>query len=126
MNTFIALLAVVCGEGHASARPACLVPSGAAHARCGELRPSPPASDLLGTYAVYRVVGRTSDVRRCRLTPTCSLFASQAFAADGWLGLLLALARVQMEHGSQGGLLPARVGADDAYTYDDPLDSWHR
>ena len=122
--------------------PTCVAMGGAGHATCR--RPSAFASasasafasasanglgdgvtDLGGAYSVYRLVSDTSGHRRCRLQPTCSLFAAQAARRLGILrGLLMGLARAQMSHSSQDGLLGQAVASDGELIFFDPVERW--
>jgi hypothetical protein len=92
--------------------------------------PAPPAArfgfaDFGGAYALYRLVSATNDYRRCRLQPTCSLFAAQAARRFGLLrGLLMGLARAQMSHSDQGGLLPRELASDGQFIFLDPVERW--
>ena len=82
-------------------------------------------ADLAAAYSLYRLLSATDVHRGCRLQPTCSLFAAQAARRLGfWRGLLLGLARAQMEHGDQGGWLPRAVVSDGDFIFLDPLELW--
>jgi hypothetical protein len=107
----------------------CMKMAGAGHAGCRAAAPPAPArvgfGDLGGAYGIYRMIGRSDDHRQCRLQPTCSLFTAQAARRVGfWRGLLMGLARTQMSHSDQGGLLPASVASDGRFIYFDPVDRW--
>jgi putative component of membrane protein insertase Oxa1/YidC/SpoIIIJ protein YidD len=119
----------------------CLMMAGAGHATCrspvpralGSSAPAvaPPASDHIGfadfagVYSVYRLVSATNEHRRCRLQPTCSLFAARAARQLGLLrGLLMGLARSQMSHSDQGGVLPSALASDGQFIYLDPVERW--
>jgi len=129
-------------EGRASLVAGCLVMSGAGHATCRRRSLAAPTvaaaprdgagagaaagiSDLGGAYPVYRLLGGFGEHRRCRLQPTCSLFAAQAARRLGILrGLLMGLARAQMSHSDQDGLLPAAVASDGEMIFFDPVERW--
>jgi hypothetical protein len=70
-------------------------------------------------------VSATDEHRRCRLQPTCSLFAARAARRFGLLrGLLMGLARSQMSHGDQDGFLPRALASDGQFIYLDPVERW--
>jgi putative component of membrane protein insertase Oxa1/YidC/SpoIIIJ protein YidD len=112
-------------------RAPCLQSGGAGRVQCSttHLEPDRPiirpvAGDLGGIWGLYRTLGR-SEVRRCRLQPTCSLFAVQAVRLRGpFWGAVVTLARVQMEHGAQGGFLVPRPWIDGGLVYFDPVSAW--
>jgi hypothetical protein len=59
------------------------------------------------------------------LQPTCSLFAAQAARRLGfWRGLLMGLARAQMAHTDQDGLLPRALASDGQFIFLDPVERW--
>ena len=112
----------------------CVMMAGAGHAACrvaGNASPAVPAArfgyaDFAGGYSLYRLLSTTDgDHRRCRLQPTCSLFAAQAARQLGLLrGLLMGLARAQMSHSDQGGVLPSAVASDGQFVFLDPVRRW--
>jgi membrane protein insertion efficiency factor YidD len=123
----------------------CLRMTGAGHGVCPSLAPAvrgasppvaaaaPPApassridfADFAGAYSIYRLVSATDEHRRCRLQPTCSLFAARAARQLGLLrGLLMGFARAQMSHSDQDGFLPRVLGSDGNFIYLDPVESW--
>ena len=82
-------------------------------------------ADFAGAYSIYRLVSATDDHRRCRLQPTCSLFAARAARQLGLLrGLLMGFARAQMSHSDQDGFLPRVLGSDGNFIYLDPVERW--
>jgi hypothetical protein len=82
-------------------------------------------ADFAGAYSIYRLVSATDDHRRCRLQPTCSLFAARAARQLGLLrGLLMGFARAQMSHDDQDGFLPRALGSDGRFIYLDPVERW--
>lgn len=86
-----------------------------------------PSSSLSVPYAVYRTITAGSTHRRCRLEPSCSLFAVQAAEKYGVLkGLFLGFARAQMQHDNQSGRLERDIGADGYFIYLDPIENWDR
>jgi hypothetical protein len=139
-KALLAVLLVALGAAAAVAAPdatslggACVVMRGAGVARCRAAQPRREtlASDNFGYadfaagYSLYRLVSATDQQRRCRLQPTCSLFAARAARRFGLLrGLLMGLARAQMEHSDQGGLLPRAVASDGQFIYFDPIQRW--
>ena len=120
----------------------CTTMAGAGRAQCRRSGPGTPApgpdtvdardaparigfADFGGGYSVYRLVSATEGQRRCRLQPTCSLFAARATQRFGLLrGLLMGLARAQMEHADQDGLLPRAVASDGKFIFFDPVERW--
>jgi hypothetical protein len=114
----------------------CLMMTGAGHGACrGDsppvVRAPAPSSDRIdfadfaGGYSIYRLVSATDQYRRCRLQPTCSLFAARAARQLGLLrGLLMGFARAQMSHSDQDGLLPRELGSDGNFIYLDPVERW--
>jgi hypothetical protein len=141
---------LVVGAGAAAATPGsaslgghCTTMAGAGSAQCRRSpAPATPMSgpravaardpsqaigfaDFAAGYSIYRLVSATEDQRRCRLQPTCSLFAARAARRFGLLrGLLMGLARAQMAHTDQDGLLPRAVASDGKFIYLDPVDRW--
>jgi putative component of membrane protein insertase Oxa1/YidC/SpoIIIJ protein YidD len=122
---------MMAGAGHAGCRRA----AGSASAPIAPTTPAPapapaPApgfgyADFAGAYSLYRLVSATDGHRRCRLQPTCSLFAAQAARQLGLLrGLLMGLARAQMSHSDQGGVLPPSVASDGQFVFFDPVRRW--
>lgn len=112
-------------------QPRCLTSAGAGRVLCRAAAPASARSSgvgaaLGGAYVVYRSLNAVAGAhRRCRLEPTCSLFAVQAVERFGfWSGLLAGLARLQMEHGDQGGLLAPVLGSDGLFLYRDPVARW--
>ncbi|HET6146023.1 MAG TPA: membrane protein insertion efficiency factor YidD [Polyangia bacterium] len=82
-------------------------------------------ADFAAAYSLYRLLSATDSHRGCRLQPTCSLFAAQAARRFGfWRGLLIGLARAQMEHGDQGGWLPRALASDGDFIFLDPVERW--
>lgn len=118
----------------------CTMMAGAGHAVCRVPRApiaTPPAgafvsapdrigfADFAGGYSIYRLISATDEQRRCRLQPTCSLFAARAARRFGLLqGLLMGFARAQMSHSDQGGLLPRAIASDGRFIYLDPVERW--
>jgi hypothetical protein len=81
--------------------------------------------DPIGIYNFYRFINKGEGQRKCRLHPTCSHFALQSFNNFGILkGFVVALARPQMEHSDQGGLLKKSIASDDRYIFNDPVANW--
>ena len=136
---FFAALLVV--EPTAVAAPSlagrCLMMTGAGHGACRGASPPPVAgapappsdridfADFAGGYSIYRLVSATDQYRRCRLQPTCSLFAARAARQLGLLrGLLMGFARAQMSHSDQDGFLPRKLGSDGNFIYLDPVERW--
>lgn len=111
----------------------CTMMAGAGHATCRSvIAPvTPVARDPLGFadfaagYSIYRLISATDQQRRCRLQPTCSLFAAQAARRFGLLrGLLMGFARAQMSHSDQDGLLPRALASDGKFIFLDPVERW--
>jgi hypothetical protein len=138
----LATLAAIAPVAHAapSLGGRCLMMAGAGHATCRS--PAPPVAepspavaapapnrvgfaDFAGAYSVYRLVSATDEHRRCRLQPTCSLFAVRAARQLGLLrGLLMGFARSQMSHTDQDGFLPRALASDGQFIYLDPVERW--
>lgn len=118
------------GAGHGACRsPAPVVRAGSPPVV--GVAPSTPTptridfADFAGAYSIYRLVSATDDNRRCRLQPTCSLFAARAARQLGLLrGLLMGFARAQMSHSDQDGFLPGVLGSDGNFIYLDPVERW--
>ncbi len=113
----------------------CLMMAGAGHGVCRPTSIAPPVpvaaadrigfADFAGAYSIYRLVSATDAHRRCRLQPTCSLFAARAARQLGVLrGLLMGLARSQMSHTDQDGFLPRALASDGQFIYLDPVERW--
>jgi hypothetical protein len=82
-------------------------------------------ADFAAGYSLYRLVSATEGQRRCRLQPTCSLFAARAARRFGLLrGLLMGLARAQMAHSDQDGFLTRAVASDGRFIFLDPVELW--
>ena len=80
---------------------------------------------FLGIYSFYRFMSQGSEHRRCRLHPTCSLFAARAISRYGlFRGGLMGLARAQMEHSDQGGYLRRDLGRDGYFLYPESFNNW--
>jgi hypothetical protein len=116
------------GAGRAQCRGSSVVPSATGGPRAVSARAvSEPIgfADFGAGYSIYRLVSATQGQRRCRLQPTCSLFAARAAQRFGLLrGLLMGLARAQMEHADQDGLLPRAVASDGKFIFFDPVERW--
>jgi hypothetical protein len=81
--------------------------------------------DATGLYRLYRSVNFGEGQRRCRLQPTCSYFAVQAIRRFGLIpGFFMGMARAQMEHSDQGGLLRSSVASDDRFIFHDSVEQW--
>lgn len=113
----------------------CLQSSGTSQVSCDKTTHSPsglshpslfnPTSDAFAPYVLYRTLTLGSTERRCRLHPTCSLFAMQAIQRYGLLqGALMGMARAQMQHDDHFGLLDSSVDADGLLIHDDPVSNW--
>ncbi len=121
---------MMAGAGHATCRvPAAPVapshtgePTGDAS---GGVRARPGFADFAAGYSIYRLISATDQQRRCRLQPTCSLFAAQAARRFGLLrGLLMGFARAQMSHSDQDGFLPRALASDGKFIFLDPVERW--
>lgn len=75
-----------------------------------------------GILTAYHWYSQLYPQRQCRLQPTCSLYFEQASERRGFFaGVLLGLARLQMEHSDQGGYLQPLVASDGLLIYLDEL-----
>jgi len=111
------------GAGHGACRPA--APPVVALPAPAPTSARVDFADFAGAYSIYRLVSATDDHRRCRLQPTCSLFAVRAARQLGLLrGLLMGFARAQMSHSDQDGFLPRVLGSDGNFIYLDPVERW--
>jgi hypothetical protein len=115
------------GAGHGVCRSPPVIASGGVPRAAA----APPAADRIeladfaGAYSIYRMVSATDEHRRCRLQPTCSLFAARAARQLGLLrGLLMGFARAQMSHDDQDGFLPRALASDGNFIYLDPVERW--
>ena len=129
----VATAVAVAAPGPSGLGGGCVAMRGAGVAGCrpGAAQRGDPGPEMFGYadfaagYSLYRLVSATEPQRRCRLQPTCSLFAARAARRFGLLrGLLMGLARAQMEHSDQGGLLPRAVAPDGQFIYFDPPARW--
>ncbi len=84
----------------------------------------PSPIDATGASHLYRWLSAGDGHRQCRLHPTCSGFFVQATRQAPWQGWLWTLARLQMEHGDQGGLLKSQIASDHLWVYSDPVKLW--
>ena len=77
--------------------------------------------DFAAGYSIYRLISAPDEQRRCRLQPTCSLFAAKAARRFGLLrGLLMGFARAQMSHAD----LPRALASDGKFIFLDPVERW--